>query len=243
MRKIFIDCGTHLGMGFCKLSSALNINHEWDVYGFEANPIVYDQYVKNIQSGKYPPLVNQNISLENKAVWTSEEGVEFSLRGITEHHFDHIYKDGKDESNPYYSNEWESGLANMASKNHNLSEEEILDMPWDGGSCVSEMKDKITFNPDQDLMYKWHENVKVESVDLSQWIMDNFSKDDYIVIKMDIEGAEYKVLPKMIEDGSIEYINSAYIEWHDWFLPEYKSKTSELMKSLQAANVSIGSWG
>ena len=73
--------------------------------------------------------------------------------------------------------------------------------------------------------------------------MDNFSKDDYIVIKMDIEGAEYKVLPKMIEDGSIEYINSAYIEWHDWFLPEYKSKTSELMKSLQAANVSIGSWG
>ena len=143
MRKIFIDCGTHLGMGFCKLSSALNINHEWDVYGFEANPIVYEEYVKNIQSGKYPPLVNQNISLENKAVWTSEEGVEFSLRGITEHHFDHIYKDGKDESNPYYSNEWESGLANMASKNHNLSEEEILDMPWDGGSCVSEMKDKI----------------------------------------------------------------------------------------------------
>ena len=73
MRKIFIDCGTHLGMGFSKLSSALNINHEWDVYGFEANPIVYDQYVKNIQSGNYPPLVNQNISLENKAVWTSDD--------------------------------------------------------------------------------------------------------------------------------------------------------------------------
>ena len=43
MRKIFIDCGSQLGMGLCKLSSALNINHEWDVYGFEANPIVYDQ--------------------------------------------------------------------------------------------------------------------------------------------------------------------------------------------------------
>ena len=243
MRKIFIDCGTHMGMGFSKLVSILDIDHEWEVFGFEANPCVYDQYVKNIQSGDYPPLVDKNISLENKAVWISDEGIDFSLRGITEHHYDHIYKDGKDESNTNYNYSWEPGLANMAAKTHGLNEEEFVDMRWDGGSCVTDIIGKIEKTPDRDLMYKWHDTVKVESLDLSQWIKDNFNEGDLIAMKMDIEGAEYTVLPKMIKDGTIKYINYAFIEWHDWFLPEYKSKTPELVQSLRDANVEVGGWG
>ena len=50
-RRIFIDCGTHLGMGFSKLAESLNIDHNWEIYGFEANPYVFDGYVKNIESG------------------------------------------------------------------------------------------------------------------------------------------------------------------------------------------------
>jgi FkbM family methyltransferase len=56
--------------------------------------------------------------------------------------------------------------------------------------------------------------ITVESIDFSKWIMDTFDKDDYIILGMDIEGAEYDVLEKMIEDGSINYINVACIEWH-----------------------------
>ena len=57
MRKIFIDCGTHMGMGFSRISDILDIDHEWETFGFEANPLVYNQYIMNIQSGKYPPLI------------------------------------------------------------------------------------------------------------------------------------------------------------------------------------------
>ena len=53
-RKIFIDCGTHLGMGFSKCAKIFNIDHNWEIFGFEANPYVFDGYVKNIQSEKYP---------------------------------------------------------------------------------------------------------------------------------------------------------------------------------------------
>lgn len=56
--------------------------------------------------------------------------------------------------------------------------------------------------------------IVVQGIDFSQWIIENFDKDDFIVIKMDIEGAEYDVLPKMIEDGSVEYANEMIIEFH-----------------------------
>jgi FkbM family methyltransferase len=56
--------------------------------------------------------------------------------------------------------------------------------------------------------------IVVESVDFSNWILSNFSPYDYMVIKMDIEGAEYAVLEKMIRDGTILYVNELYVEWH-----------------------------
>lgn len=54
----------------------------------------------------------------------------------------------------------------------------------------------------------------VSCIDISKFILDNFSKEDYIVFKIDIEGAEYKVMDKMIRDGSLSYINELYGELH-----------------------------
>lgn len=54
----------------------------------------------------------------------------------------------------------------------------------------------------------------VETLDISEFILDNFSKEDYIVLKMDIEGAEYQVIDKMYQDGSLSYISKFYGELH-----------------------------
>ena len=89
-------------------------------------------------------------------------------------------------------------------------------------------------------LYEWHDDVEVETVDLSQWIKDNFSKEDFIVMKMDIEGAEYTVLPKLIEDGTASYINRAFIEWHDWVMGGYSNKTAELQNQLKQNGVCSG---
>ena len=58
------------------------------------------------------------------------------------------------------------------------------------------------------------EAITVECIDISKWISTKFAKEDYIVLKMDIEGAEYQILDKMIAEGTIDYINEFAIEWH-----------------------------
>lgn len=59
---------------------------------------------------------------------------------------------------------------------------------------------------------------KTETVDFCKFITDNFSKNDFIVCKMDIEGAEYEILNKMINENILEYINVLYVEWHNRML-------------------------
>jgi FkbM family methyltransferase len=61
---------------------------------------------------------------------------------------------------------------------------------------------------------KIENGIPVPSIDFSKWIIDNFDKNDFIVLKIDIEGVEFEVLRKMIDDGSIKYINVIYLEWH-----------------------------
>jgi FkbM family methyltransferase len=56
---------------------------------------------------------------------------------------------------------------------------------------------------------------RVECIDLSFWIQSNFDKEDYIFLKMDVEGAEYQILEKMEADGTLSYINEIGGEFHN----------------------------
>ena len=55
---------------------------------------------------------------------------------------------------------------------------------------------------------------KTSCLNFSKWIENNFKKEDNIIIKMNIEGAEYDILEKMIEDGTIDYINTLFCQFH-----------------------------
>jgi len=67
----------------------------------------------------------------------------------------------------------------------------------------------------------------VECIDFSKWIKDNFATDDNIVCKMNIEGAEYKLLPKMIADGTMKYIKKLYVSWHYNKLEGFDKRTHD----------------
>ena len=58
------------------------------------------------------------------------------------------------------------------------------------------------------------ESVKVPCIDLSQWIRNHCSSTDDIVVKLDIEGAEYQVLQRMLDTGVAQWVRFYYIEWH-----------------------------
>lgn len=57
---------------------------------------------------------------------------------------------------------------------------------------------------------------KVKTIDFSSFL-NQFNDDDYIIVKLDIEGSEYKVIERLLETKSINKINELYIEWHDIF--------------------------
>lgn len=54
----------------------------------------------------------------------------------------------------------------------------------------------------------------VNTIDISKFLRDNFDPKDKIILKMDVEGKEYDIFEKMIEDGSMQYINKIFCEWH-----------------------------
>ena len=53
----------------------------------------------------------------------------------------------------------------------------------------------------------------VQCIDLSDWIIKNLSKDDHNIIKIDIEGAEYKVIEHLLETEAHDYIDEWLVEF------------------------------
>ena len=55
---------------------------------------------------------------------------------------------------------------------------------------------------------------EVKSINLSEFIKNNFTPEDYIILKVDIEGAEYDVLYHLAQTGVMSYLNELWGEWH-----------------------------
>ena len=56
--------------------------------------------------------------------------------------------------------------------------------------------------------------VKVPCIDLGQWLARNYRKSDVIYVKLDVEGAEYAILTKMLRDGTMAFVDKLYVEFH-----------------------------
>lgn len=87
----------------------------------------------------------------------------------------------------------------------------------------------------------------VPCIDLSDFIISNFDKNDNIIIKMDIEGSEYHTLEKMIETGAVDYVNSISVEWHSrFFVDKVKETILEKEKNIKdymhKNNINLEDW-
>jgi FkbM family methyltransferase len=86
----------------------------------------------------------------------------------------------------------------------------------------------------------------VPCIDFGQFIRDNFTPEDNIIVKMDIEGAEYRVLDKMIEDGTLKnYISFITVEWHSRFFTnaeEMRIQENKIKYYGNVNNIVMESW-
>lgn len=73
---------------------------------------------------------------------------------------------------------------------------------------------------------EYEDTVPVDTIDFSDWIQE-IPDDAFVVCSMDIEGAEFRVLRKMIEDGTIKKINVLDIEFHHRMMNDEDDETAK----------------
>lgn len=87
----------------------------------------------------------------------------------------------------------------------------------EGGStlnCAKDIHNKLKYQTN--IGYKF-ETIQVTCIDINKFINGlNIQKDDYVIMKLDVEGAEYDIIPYMIQNKTFEFINEFFIEWHNW---------------------------
>lgn len=133
----------------------------------------------------------------------------------------------------------EDGEVEFSQENHSKSQSSS---PTDGYSDVDGWGSSVS-----SLNSTWknkfrEENIKVKSINFSNFL-NQFSKEDNIICKMDIEGSEFPVLRKMLKDNTIDRINTLYIEWHDHLLPDENiDSKNELLSELTKRNIKVINW-
>jgi len=169
MKKVLLDCGSHLGQGLKHLSKLKTIDNSWEIHSWEANPHTFKQLLNTFEF-KY------KVNFYNQAVSDHDGLIKINI-----------------ETTKQKRSEIETDLGQGSS---------IVSLEqWNGGLHIG----------------KFLKTEKIECIDFSEWIKKNYNQNDYIVVKIDIEGAEYDVLEKIISNNAVDYIKEFYIEWHSRF--------------------------
>ncbi|KAJ3416060.1 hypothetical protein HDV05_003419 [Chytridiales sp. JEL 0842] len=85
------------------------------------------------------------------------------------------------------------------------------------------------------------------AVDIARFLLMNFLPEDHVVVKMDVEGAEYYLLPHIVELNAHLVIDHLYVEYHPAVLnqtefPAMQQKTQQALKQMAKDGVHTPSY-
>lgn len=104
-----------------------------------------------------------------------------------------------------------------------------------GASTLIESKSEWNMS-----IHKEQEVVTIPSIDFSEFVQNTFDKDDYIIVKLDVEGAEYSILQRLIDTGVILYVNELYVEFHDDKVKGFSKE--KILEQLKSTNIKVHKW-
>jgi len=55
---------------------------------------------------------------------------------------------------------------------------------------------------------------KIPGFDFADWLKNTVSKNDFVVMKMDVEGTEFDLIPRLFETGAICLVDEIFLECH-----------------------------
>ena len=56
----------------------------------------------------------------------------------------------------------------------------------------------------------WH----APTIDFARWLKSRFKPSDYVVLKLDVDGSEWRVLPHLEAANVTSLLDEVYVEWH-----------------------------
>jgi FkbM family methyltransferase len=80
----------------------------------------------------------------------------------------------------------------------------------------------------------YDKSVDVQTFDTAAWLRRHVDEEDTVVVKMDIEGAEYRVLPHLLATGAIDLIDELRCEFHPERFPSHAQAHTQLLHDLGA---------
>jgi FkbM family methyltransferase len=104
------------------------------------------------------------------------------------------------------------------------STKRVIFRPWAATTYDGEIEMAIdktptpmgsTVIPSKVAIWDNYPHIKVKCFDFAKWLKSKFKGSDKVIIKMDIEGAEFPVLESMIENDSITIANPLFVEFHE----------------------------
>ena len=84
--------------------------------------------------------------------------------------------------------------------------------------------------------------VDVPTLDFSTWLQDNARLCDEVLLKMNIEGAEYQVLDKMISDGTLCLIDHALMYFHGTHTEILRARVEGYRDAFSRCGTHIAVW-
>lgn len=95
---------------------------------------------------------------------------------------------------------------------------------------------------------------RIPAFDLAEWLKRTVSEQDYLVLKMDVEGTEFDLIPRMFDTGAICLVDELFLECHynRWQKccpgersPKYQNTYEECLEmftSLRESGVLVHQW-
>eukprot|EP00403_Amphidinium_massartii_P042716 CAMPEP_0178451490 /NCGR_PEP_ID=MMETSP0689_2-20121128/43716_1 /TAXON_ID=160604 /ORGANISM="Amphidinium massartii, Strain CS-259" /LENGTH=325 /DNA_ID=CAMNT_0020077087 /DNA_START=1 /DNA_END=978 /DNA_ORIENTATION=+ len=84
-----------------------------------------------------------------------------------------------------------------------------------------------------------HQQVVVPTMNLNRYLYENTIPGDWVMVKMDIEGAEWDVVPCLAQSPAASLIDRMYLEEH----PQSFAETQTTPEQMQAAKATLASLG
>eukprot|EP00930_Biecheleria_cincta_P075313 TRINITY_DN6247_c0_g1_i1.p1 TRINITY_DN6247_c0_g1~~TRINITY_DN6247_c0_g1_i1.p1 ORF type:complete len:252 (+),score=54.50 TRINITY_DN6247_c0_g1_i1:35-790(+) len=143
------------------------------------------------------------------------------------------------EANPDFSNKLNALQRNLAGKVHSMA-----------STAAYTCDGTTTFSIDPDVAHDhWGSSMEhsftgskqytVDTVSVNKLITENTIPGDWVVLKVDIEGAEYEVIPCLAKSPSAQLVDDLYLEEHFWF-PETTPAKKLALKTAREALKSKG---